>query len=116
PRRAQSEDRVEGQTLVGPAEDVRDQDQMAGGGHGEQLRQPLDYAEHDSLEVAHPTTSSPPSTPMTFPVIQCVSGRASTTMARATSSGVVRRPLGLVRWALATIASWPGIFWRAGVR
>src|SRR2546430_5667568 len=71
---------------------------MAGGGHGEELRQPLDDAEHDSLEVGHPTTSSPPSTPMTFPVIQCVSGCASTTMARATSSGVVRRPLGLRRW------------------
>ncbi len=72
--RAEMHDRVEGQTLVGPAEDVRDQDQMAGGGHGEELRQPLDDAEHDPLEVGHPTTSSPPSTPMTFPVIQCVSG------------------------------------------
>src|SRR5213078_2962005 len=36
--RAEMHDRVEGQTLVGPAEDVRDQDQMAGGGHGEELR------------------------------------------------------------------------------
>src|SRR5439155_1274450 len=35
--------------------------------------------------------------------------------ARATSSGVVRRPLGLRRRATSLIVSWPGIFWRAGV-
>src|SRR5439155_1585817 len=36
-------------------------------------------------------------------------------IARATSSGVVRRPLGLRRRATSLIVSWPGIFWRAGV-
>jgi len=38
-----------------------------------------------------PTTSSPPSTPITLPVIQCVPGRHRATMASATSVVVVRR-------------------------
>jgi len=38
-----------------------------------------------------PTTSSPPSTPITLPVIQCVPGRLRPTMASATSAVVVRR-------------------------
>src|SRR5437870_3904702 len=64
---------------------------MARGGDGEELGEPLDDAEHHPLEVGHATIS------------------------RATSSGVVRRPLGLRRRAPARIASWPGIFCSAGV-
>jgi hypothetical protein len=52
---------------------------------------------------------------MTLPVIQYVSGWARTTRARATSAGVVMRPCGLRRRASAAIASYPGIFWAAGV-
>ena len=61
---------VKGETLIRPAEKVRHQDQMAGGGDGEELGHALDHAEHDALRVRHPTISSPPSTPMTLPVIQ----------------------------------------------
>src|SRR5439155_269905 len=99
--RAEMHDRVEGQTLVGPAEDVRDQDQMAGGGHGEELRQPLDDAEHDSLEVGHPTTSSPPSTPMTFPVSQCVSGCAITSSVMSICAWLTASFIGFAMYGLS---------------
>ena len=51
--RAEVERRVHGEPLIGPAEHVRDQDQMAGGRDGEELGEPLDDAEHDGLEVRH---------------------------------------------------------------
>src|SRR5216110_1953651 len=44
-------------------------------------------------------TSSPPSTPITFPLIQRVPGSTRAAMAPATSSGQVRRPPGLRRRA-----------------
>src|SRR4030095_756623 len=72
--RAEMHDRIEGETLTRPAEDMRDQDQMAGGRNGEELGEPLDEAENPPLGVRHPTMSSPPSTPIKLPVIQCVSG------------------------------------------
>ena len=67
-------DRVEGEPLIRPAEDVRHQDEMAGGRDGKELGEPLDEAENHPLGVGHPTISSPPSTPITLPVIQYVSG------------------------------------------
>src|SRR5262249_41095845 len=112
--RTQMHDGVEGQSLIRPAEDERNQDQVPGRRDGEELGQALDQAQNDALGVAHPTMSSPPSTPMTLPVIQYVSGWARTTMARATSAGVVMRPWGLRRRASAAIDSYPGIFWAAG--
>src|SRR3989442_15139738 len=87
---------------------------MTGGRDRQKLGQALDEAEDHTLRVGHPTMSSPPSTPITLPVIQYVSGWARTAMARATSSVVVIRPLGLRRRASARIASWRGSLWRAG--
>src|SRR5207302_1205833 len=113
--RAEVHDRVEGESLIAPAEDVRHEDQVTGRRNGEELGEPLDEAENHPLSVGHPTISSPPSTPITLPVIQYVSGWERTTMARATSSVVVMRPLGLRRRASAMIASWRGIFCSAGV-
>src|SRR5262245_2447911 len=115
PERAQVHDRVEGEALIGPAEHVGHQDEMPRGRDGQELGQALDDAEDHALRVRHPTMSSPPSTPITLPVIQYVSGWERTTMARATSSVVVIRPLGLRRRASAMIWSWRGIFCRAGV-
>src|SRR3989304_7216729 len=64
--------------------------------------------------VANATISSPPSTPITLPVIQYVSGRLRATRAEATSSGVVRRPEGLPSRAACLMLSLPGIFRGAG--
>ena len=86
-QRAEVKRGVEGQALVRPAEEVGHQDQVARGRDRQELRQALDEAEDHRVGVGHPTMSSPPSTPITLPVIQCVSGCERTTMARATSSG-----------------------------
>ena len=53
-------------------------------------------AESDSTNSSsiYAVISSPPSTPMTFPVIHPVPASISATIAFATSSGVVARPLG----------------------
>src|SRR5436309_12882639 len=88
---------------------------MTGGRDGQKLGQALDKAEDHALRVGHPTMSSPPSTPITLPVIQYVSGWDRTTMARATSSGVVRRRFGLRRAASREISSKFGIACAAGV-
>ena len=67
---------------------------------GKKFGQALDDAQDDRQQIVpHPTMSSPPSTPMTLPVIQAMSGWERTTMARATSSVVVSRPDGLRRRA-----------------
>src|SRR5579871_1323650 len=60
-------------------------------------------------------TSSPPSTPITLPVIQPAPGSASTATAAATSSGAVSRPPGLRRRASSSRTSAPGILRSAGV-
>ena len=78
---------------------VLHEEQMAGRGDREEFRDALDDAQGDhGGPVGHrrgyPAISSPPSTPITLPVIQWVSGCESTTMARATSSVVVMRRLG----------------------
>ena len=39
-------DRVEAEPLILPAEDVRHEDQVAGGRYREELGEPLDEAEH----------------------------------------------------------------------
>src|SRR5438067_1431289 len=114
-QRAEVQGCVHREALVGPAEDARHEDQVTRGGNRQALGQALDEPQDQRLGVAHPTISSPPSTPITLPVIQYVSGCDSTTIAFATSSGVVRRPPGLRRRACAMISSLPGIFWSAGV-
>jgi len=45
----------------------------------------------DFLRVGYPVRSSPPSTPITLPVIQRVPSTQRAAMAEATSPGVVRR-------------------------
>ena len=72
--RPEMHDRVEGEPLIRPTEDMRHQDEMTGGRNGKELGEPLDEAENHPLGVGHPTISSPPSTPITLPVIQYVSG------------------------------------------
>src|SRR6185369_13294775 len=60
-------------------------------------------------------TSSAPSTPSTFPLIQRVPGNDSATIAPATSSGSVSRPPGFRRRASPSSISAIGIFRTAGV-
>src|SRR5262245_40413312 len=106
---------VESKALVGPSKNVRHEDEVSGGRDGKELGQALDDTENNTLGVVHPTTSSPPSTPITLPVIQYASGWVRATTARATSSVSVSRPLGF-RWrATAIKISWPGILARAAV-
>src|SRR5215470_16853691 len=114
-QRAEMQRGIDGETLIRPAEHVRDENEVPGRGDRKELGQALNEPQNYRLRVAHPTISSPPSTPITLPVIQYVSGCESTTMALATSSGVVRRPPGLRRRACAMISSLPGIFCSAGV-
>src|SRR5262249_44495320 len=63
----------------------------------------------------HAVTSSPPSTPITFPLIQPAPGSVSATIAPATSSGTVRRPPGFRRRASSKRTSATGILREAGV-
>ena len=58
-QRAEMHGRVEGQALVGPAEDVGNQDQMPRRRHGKELRDALDDPEHERLRVGQPMISSP---------------------------------------------------------
>src|SRR5439155_17447377 len=81
---AEVHDRVEGEALVRPSKRPGDQDQVSRRRYRQELREALDQAEDDALAVRHPTTSSPPSTPMTLPVIQYASACDRSMMARAT--------------------------------
>ena len=103
---------VEQLRLRGQEAAVLGEEQVAGGRDGQEFRDAFDHAEQDDGEpvghrgraerpsgTAQPTMSSPPSTPITLPVIQYVSGCDRTTMARATSSVVVSRRCGFRRAA-----------------
>ncbi len=51
--RAQVQGHVEGEAVVGPAEEPGHDDQVPGAADGQELAQPLHEAEHDGLESAH---------------------------------------------------------------
>jgi len=57
------------------------------------------------LSYDYPTMLSPPSTGITAPLIQVMLGSARAVNTFATSSGVVKRPPGLMARALATYGS-----------